>query len=81
MTTSAVKADAAERSVRTLLTGLALDVIVAIAAALLVWLPDADVSSREAWTVLLALLVKTILQAAASYVVRLKVAPSASTPR
>lgn len=70
-----VKADATERGKRTFIQGLAVDVVLAIAAALLVWLPDADVSSREAWLVLGAALVKTVLTAAASYVMRLKVAP------
>ncbi len=77
MATKAVKADATERSIRTLFTGAGLDVAIAIAAAILSWLPAADVSSRTAWIVLATALVKTILQAVASYVLRLKVAPSA----
>lgn len=68
-------ADAANRSARTLIQGLAVDVLIAIAAALLVWLPDADVSSKEAWIVLGTAVVKSVLTAAASYVMRLKVAP------
>lgn len=76
MSSPTTRADAAERSVRTLFTGLALDVAVAIATALLLWLPDADLSTREAWIVLGTTVAKTVLQAAASYLVRLKVPPT-----
>lgn len=69
------KVDAANRSVRTLFIGLALDIVVATATALLLWLPDADLTKRDAWIVLGTTLAKTVLQAAASYVVRLKVPP------
>lgn len=75
-TTPATRKDAADRSVRTLLTGVGLDVAIAIAAALLAWLPDADVSSTAAWIVLGTAVTKTVLQAVASYVLRLKVAPA-----
>ena len=74
MTTPA-RTDAQSRAGRTLIQGLAVDVAVAIAAALLLWLPDADLSSREAWIVLGTSLAKTVLTAVASYVMRLKVAP------
>lgn len=69
------KADAASRSRRTFVQGLAVDVVIAIATALLLWLPDADLSSRDAWFVLGTALAKSVLTAAASYVMRLKVAP------
>lgn len=75
MAERAIKADATQRGKRTLIQGLALDVALAIAAALLVWLPDADLSSREAWIILGTALGKTVLTAVASYVMRLKVAP------
>ena len=42
---------------------------------LLAWLPDADLSSREAWAVLGISVAKTLLTAVASYVSRLKVPP------
>lgn len=71
-----VQTDAKNRAARTALQGLAVDVLVAVAAALLLWLPDADLSSREAWIVLGTSLAKTILTAAASYVMRLKVSPN-----
>ncbi len=76
MTRRQIETDARDRAWRTFLQGLALDLLVAVAAALLVWLPDADVTSRQAWVVLGVTLTKTILQAAASYVMRLKVAPA-----
>ena len=56
---------------------VAVAVAVAVAAAVLVWLPDADVSSREAWLVLAVALVKTVMQAVASYVMRAKLDGSA----
>lgn len=67
--------DAKSRATRTFVQGLAVDVAFAVAAALLLWLPDADLSSREAWIVLGTSLAKTVLTAAASYVMRLKVTP------
>ena len=70
--TTALKADATNRGVRSLYQGLAIDVAVAAATALLLWLPDADLSSREAWIVLGTALAKTVMQAVASYVMRLK---------
>lgn len=75
-----VKASARERAKRTLLTGLGLDVAIAVAAALLAWLPTADVVSSAAWLVLVTSLIKTILQAVASYVLRLKVTPAEEAP-
>jgi hypothetical protein len=81
MTASApVKASARERALRTFYTGLGLDVAVAVAAALLAWLPAADVADRTAWLVLLASLLKTVLQAVASYIIRLRVTPAEEAP-
>lgn len=79
MPTTATQADAANRGYRTFLQGVAIDVAVAIAVALLAWLPDADLSSREAWIVLGTAVGKTVLTAVASYVMRLKVTPPAVT--
>lgn len=70
------RAAAQERAVRSFLTGLGLDVVVAVAAALLAWLPAADVSQGTAWLILATTLIKTVLQALASYVLRLKLAPA-----
>lgn len=80
MATAPVKASALERAKRTLLTGVGLDVAVAVAAAVLAWLPAANVSDRTAWLVLLTAVVKTVLQAIASYVLRLRVTPAEEAP-
>jgi hypothetical protein len=77
MTTSTGEHAAAnERATRTLWQGLGIDVLIAIAAALLTWLPSADVLDGAAWLLLGTVLVKTVLQAAAAYVMRLKLEPS-----
>lgn len=73
---ASVKAAATERAARTAVQGLALDVAVAVAVALLAWLPNADLSSSAAWIILGTSLAKTILTAVASYVMRLKVSPA-----
>lgn len=72
--------DARNRGVRTLLQGAAWDVAIAIATALLLWLPDADLSSRDAWIVLATAVAKTVLTAIASYVMRAKLDGSLPTP-
>ena len=72
----ATRAAAVERGTRTLWQGLGLDVAIAVAMVLLMWLPDADVSSSEAWLVLGTALVKSVLTAVASYVLRLKKPPT-----
>jgi len=72
----AKRAAATERGKRALWQGLAIDVATAAAAALLLWLPDADLASRDAWIVLATGLARTVLAAVASYVMRLKVAPA-----
>lgn len=70
-----IEADAKNRAWRTFLQGLGVDVVVAIAAAVLLWLPDADVSSGEAWGAIGLVLAKTLIQTVAAYVMRLKVTP------
>lgn len=70
------QAAARERATRTFLTGLGVDVLVGIAAALLAWLPAANVTDRAAWLVLAATLVKTVLTSVAAYVLRLRVQPA-----
>lgn len=72
---STTKADAAQRAKRTFIQGIALDVAVAVAVALLAWLPDADLTNKQAWIILGTSLAKTVLTAVASYVMRLKVRP------
>lgn len=73
--TTIKQADAKQRAKRTFIQGIALDVAVAIAVALLAWLPDADLTSKQAWIILGTSLAKTVLTAVASYVMRLKVRP------
>lgn len=81
MASAPVKAAATERATRSLVQGLGIDVLIAVAAALLTWLPEADVLDGAAWLLLGTILVKTVLQAAASYVMRLKYAPTAERAR
>ena len=75
MTDQAAVADATARSFRTFFQGIAVDGLIAVSLVLLAWLPDADLSSREAWAVLGISVAKTLLTAVASYVSRLKVPP------
>ena len=79
MASRATQADAANRGFRTLLQRVAIDLAVAIAVAVLAWIPDADLSSRAAWLILGSAVAKTVLTALASYVMRLKVTPPAVT--
>lgn len=80
MTTPTLAADAKNRAFRTFLQGIGIDVAVAVAAALLVWLPDADISKKEAWIVLGTSAAKTVLQAIAAYVMRAKLDGIGVTP-
>lgn len=66
------KNDAVNRSKRTLVQGAVWDAVIALCAALLLWLPDADLSSREAWIVLATSVAKSVLTAVASYVMRVR---------
>jgi hypothetical protein len=70
MSATPLSIDAANRAKRSFIQGLFIDVLVAIAAALLVWLPGADLSSADAWKIIGLTLAKTVLQSAASYVMR-----------
>lgn len=79
MTKSPVKSAAVERGTRSLVQGLGIDVAVAVAVVLLAWLPDADLSSRAAWMILGTAVAKSLLTAVASYVMRLKSAPTSET--
>lgn len=78
--TAANHAAATERGRRTLWQGLGLDVAIAVAMVLLMWLPDADVTSTEAWLILGTAVIKSVLTALASYVMRLKVQPVREAP-
>lgn len=78
-TSVAVQKDARERSLRSLLQGLGVDVVIAVILVLgtsigsLEWTP-------AYWQLLGATLAKTVVQAAASYVMRFYVTPKQSAP-
>lgn len=71
--------DAKQRSLRTLMQGLAIDCLVAAGAAatavVSAWEGE-DVLSAAAWIVLGTSVAKSVLTAVASYVARLKVPPA-----
>ncbi len=75
----AVRADAAERSLRSLVQGLALDIVVAVALVLstafgaIEWTPTY-------WKAIGLTLAKSVLQAVVSYIMRVYVTPRRSTP-
>lgn len=75
----AARADAKQRSLRTLAQGLAVDGLVAAGAATVAivttWTGD-DVLSVTSWVVLGTAVAKSVLTAVASYVARLKVPPA-----
>lgn len=70
--TRALKADARNRAKRTLLQGLAIDVLVAIGTAMAMWLPDAMITAGESWLVLGVSVAKTAMTVLASWLMRLK---------
>lgn len=72
-----VKLDARDRALRTLYTSLGVDLLVAGGAVLTDWASTADLTSGAAWTLLGLTLGKTALTALGSYLVRLRVAPTA----
>lgn len=77
--TSATKSDARERSLRTLLQGLAIDVLVAIGVAVtavLVTIPDAELVGVAAWVAIGVAVLKSALTAVASYLTRLALPPA-----
>lgn len=69
-----VIASARNRSWRTFLQGLGLDIIFAL-VALVGTLGNVDFFSTAGWTMLGILVVKTVIQTAVSYVARVKIAP------
>lgn len=74
-----VVADARNRSWRTLLQGLGIDLVFAI-VAVLATLSGADLFERETWILFAALLIKTVIQTVVAYVMRLKITPTIRTP-
>ena len=70
-----VKIDALNRALRTLYVGFGIDALALIGAGLLELLNQVDVSAPAFWTAAGVLVVKSVLSALGSYLLRLKVAP------
>ena len=70
-----VIADAKSRSWRTLVQGLAIDLFAAV-LAVIGTLSGADPFVKETWLLVGALLIKTVIQTVAAYVMRLRVTPT-----
>jgi hypothetical protein len=70
-----VKYDALNRALRTLYVGFGVDALALIGAGLLELLDTVDVSAGAFWTAAGVLVVKSVLSALGSYLLRLKVAP------
>lgn len=72
-----VVADAKSRSWRTFLQGLGLDLMFAVVALLTATTTHAfDPLSKVAWVTFAALVVKTLLQTIAAYIMRIKITPT-----
>lgn len=71
-----VKQDAKERGIRTLWIQLLIDLLVAVLTVLTPAIADLDVTSKEQWILLGALLAKTVMSALVSYFFRLFFAPA-----
>lgn len=69
------KADARSRALRTFLQNLGIDLALSLVAVLMVAIPTLDVTSKEAWAALGVLLLKTLISAPISYLMRLKRPP------
>lgn len=74
-TTTLVRADALNRALRTLWTGFGVDAATAIGAGILLLVNEVDVNSEVFWSAAGVLVLKSIVTAFASYLVRLKVTP------
>ena len=72
---ASVKLDALNRALRTLYVGFGIDALALIGAGLLELLNTVDVSAEAFWVALGVLVVKSVLSALGSYLLRLKVAP------
>ena len=72
---TSVQADAINRGLRTLWTGFGVDAATAIGAGILLLINEVDVNSELFWTSAGVLVLKSVVTALASYLVRLKVAP------
>lgn len=78
LTQTPVQADALNRALRTLWTGFGVDAATAIGAGILLLLNDVDVNSGVFWTSAGVLVLKSVVTAFASYLVRLKFTPKAT---
>jgi len=67
--------DALNRALRTLYVGFGVDALALIGAGLLDLLNTVEVTAQGFWVALLVLVVKSVLSALGSYLLRLKVAP------
>lgn len=76
----AVRADALERAWRTLWQGFLVDALIAIGTGLTLMVQDADLTSPQFWAGVGLLVGKSLLVSVASYLARLRVAPTSSTP-
>lgn len=72
--------DARNRSWRTFVQGLAIDLGFALLSVLTLALSDFDFLSGAAWATLGVLVLKTIIQTAISYIARLKITPRYDDP-
>jgi hypothetical protein len=70
-----VKLDALNRALRTLYVAFGADALLLIGTGLLNLLDRVDISEGTFWTALGVLVVKSVLSALGSYLLRLKVAP------
>lgn len=73
-------ASAKSRGLRTLLQGLAFDILLGLALVVLPIVKDLDLSTGAAWAILGGSIAKSILTSAFSYVMRLKVTPKYDQP-
>lgn len=76
MATKLLKKDASNRSVRTFLQGLAIDIAVGIALVLATFFVDKNSWGDIEWAILTFSLAKSAVQALAAYIMRLWLDPS-----
>lgn len=74
-TPTEVRQDAKDRAKRTLIQQFGIDLLIAVATVILPYVLDLDVTSKEQWTFIGLLIVKTVISSTVSYAFRLFVAP------
>ena len=72
MATAILRNDAKNRAIRTLYQGLFLDVLIAVGASLSAWLATDPTFEKAAWVALGVAVTKSVLQAVAAWLMRLK---------